>query len=456
MIRASSRSVVLRLLYLLLGSVICFLAIACAPNQEILACGDPEDPANPANSINLERTSKIHASIYVDATLSMQGYVAPGSETQYGQVLQLLESISTTAWAGTNSEIDYYRFGTTSEEIDRSAYRTALTPGFYGGGGPDVSVAVIDSVIQAPSANDVTMIVTDLYQKDADIALVQNAINKNYLVNGYAVGVLSSRSEFNGTIFDVGLANRDFRFNTAGLPPEQHHPFYVIFLGKIGNLNYFTQQMQRANPQVFRQGHFEIFYSSPVTETATLTEAGRPAELPQGVRRARSLNDGNVMLQARDANSVDFLIVSRQIGDQPLDYQLTLKPLPNALAINPQMLEPNVNNYRYFRQGGFGSSDSVFGKVLRTVLRGETVDIDTTIDPDNLANGVYYMRSRFMPMGLLQPDWWQEWNARETELDGSKTHFLLIFMQDLKRASENLMNNQGIVAADLCIAVQKR
>ncbi|MCH9055552.1 hypothetical protein L5220_06465 [Synechococcus sp. PCC 6716] len=441
----------------MLSLVICFLVIACAPRQEILACGDPDDPANPANSINLERTDKIHVSIYVDATLSMQGYVVPGSETKYGQVLQLLESVATTAWVGTNSEISYYRFGTTSQKINRSVYRTALTPSFYGAGGSDVSVAAIDSVIQAPSENDVTIIVTDLYQKDADIALVQNVITKNYLVNGYAVGVLSSRSEYNGTIFDVGLANRDFKFNTAGLPPERHHPFYVIFLGKIGNLNYFAQQMQRANPQILKQGHFEIFYSSPVTETATLTDDGWPQELPRGFRRAHSLNDGNVMLQSRAANSVDFLVVSRKVGDQPLDYQLTLKPLPNALAINPQMLEPNVNNYRYFRQhGGFGASDSVFGKVLRTVLRGETLDIATTIDPDNLANGVYYMRSRFMPKELLQPQWWQEWNARENELDGSKTHFLLTFMQDLKRASENLMNNQGIVAADLCVAVQKR
>jgi hypothetical protein len=33
-----------------------------------------------------------------------------------------------------------------------------------------------------------------------------------------------------------------------------------------------------------------------------------------------------------------------------------------------------------------------------------------------------------MPKELLQPQWWQEWNARENELDGSKTHFLLTFI----------------------------
>lgn len=439
-----------RLLYVFVSLCCSLVVIACSPPvQERVSCIAENTP------INLQQSESLNTSIYVDGTLSMQGYVVPGAETRYGQTLQTLESIATTAWAGTKSSVQYYRFGTKSRRIERSSYRNALTPGFYGGG-EDVSVAAIDSVIQPPQDDSLTIIVTDLYQKNADIALVQDAINKNYLVNGFAVGVLGLRSEFNGTVFDVGLANRSFQYNTSGLPPERWHPFYVIFLGKIGNIQYFVEQFRRAKPALFQQSNFDIFYSSPVTQTATINSQNLPNELPKGFRRPKSINDGTVMIQASTANDVDFLISDGKAGEQKLSYNLRLRLLPNALRVNPQFLIPEVRNQRYRKGEGFGASDQVFGQISSVNFNNDEMNLEAALNPDNLQKGVYLFRASFKPTAFEERQWWQAWNASENQMDGSRTHKLLVFMQDLKRASETLMKKQSIPAAELCIVLQQR
>ena len=71
---------------------------------------DPPEPLPPLPPIS----DKLVARIYFDATLSMQGFVVPGS-THYTQICPYLESVIVSDWR--DEKIDFFRFGEQIEPI---------------------------------------------------------------------------------------------------------------------------------------------------------------------------------------------------------------------------------------------------------------------------------------------------------------------------------------------------
>ena len=151
-----------------------------------------------------KRTDKIVASLYVDATESMRGFVTIGSTTRYARILEAIEGAISTGW---NAQFERYLFGTkVSDNIPKSSfkpmqasfYKSGTTPGFEYN---EIDKAVIHST---PGKDRLAIIITDLYQRDADINAILKPLSEKYLRAGYAIGIVAIKSEFIGTIYDVG------------------------------------------------------------------------------------------------------------------------------------------------------------------------------------------------------------------------------------------------------------
>ena len=68
----------------------------------------PEFQVDTADITPGEISDKLIARIYFDATLSMQGFVVPGS-THYTRICPYLESVIVSGWP--DGKADFYQFG---------------------------------------------------------------------------------------------------------------------------------------------------------------------------------------------------------------------------------------------------------------------------------------------------------------------------------------------------------
>jgi hypothetical protein len=161
--------------------------------------------------------------IYVDATLSMRGFVTPdavreNAVTVYQQVLsEGVEDAAQAQWPAVTPE--FHKFGRFSRVLDRSGWIRAATEDFYLEFDEDLNqVTNIQTIFENASSTDLTVLTTDLYQDDADIATVVRLLEQRYFSadSPGTVGIIGIRSQYNGTIYDVGINEGQFQYNTYG------------------------------------------------------------------------------------------------------------------------------------------------------------------------------------------------------------------------------------------------
>jgi len=159
--------------------------------------------------------------IYIDGTVSMRGFVTPDAVrenalTVYQQVLsEGVEDAAQAQWPAVAPE--FHQFGEISRKIDRSDWVTVATAPFYDE--PILNqITNIQLVFEEARSTDLTVVATDLYQDDADIATVVRLLEERYFSadSPGTVGIIGIRSQYNGTIYDVGINNREFEYNTYG------------------------------------------------------------------------------------------------------------------------------------------------------------------------------------------------------------------------------------------------
>src|SRR5258708_1563265 len=60
-------------------------------------------------------SNELDVAIYLDATLSMKGFLVPGTTTYFQQLLPLIETTVSTGWPG--GQATFYKFGTKINEL---------------------------------------------------------------------------------------------------------------------------------------------------------------------------------------------------------------------------------------------------------------------------------------------------------------------------------------------------
>ncbi|NEP58808.1 MAG: hypothetical protein F6K31_17605 [Symploca sp. SIO2G7] len=462
---------IIRAKWLLVAIATMFLVVACTPFSVKLECNYPsvDSPAAKSEPLTIE--------IYVDGTPSMRGYVATSGKSRYSQTLELLDSIFTLAGSlRSESQIKYYRLGTTSVEMTRNDYRKAQETEFYGGSNPkfpELPVSQIETAITPIDEEDkLTVIITDLYQKDTDITKVNQAIKEHYLNpaqkdQGLAVGMLAVRSEFQGEIFTENNDKDQVNYDTAGKPLDQYHPFYVILIGYYSDINYYLEQIESQGGDLNDSSQLLIFSPHhPVGEISTLKKIS--AELPtdRDIERPFSINNGKVMPDTKN-QPIDLLKLHQNEEEEiKIPYDVPLTPLAYSLPIAPDALKTNIK-VQHFDSSTKSFQEPPNVDQLATamtidnwkVTNNDKLSFNLNLQPTELQPpGVYFLEIEAIAGDLQEPDWWQEWNATSEDIsDGSKTYNLLKFLQQLKALKMESMTDKENkpVIGHFCYAIQR-
>ncbi len=94
-----------RLSHIFICVYLLFLSTSCEKRQFA-----PPPPSPDPSDIFEPVSQQFRARIYIDATVSMEGFVVPGASTNYAQILQPLESTAIGGWP--NAKVEFYQFGT--------------------------------------------------------------------------------------------------------------------------------------------------------------------------------------------------------------------------------------------------------------------------------------------------------------------------------------------------------
>jgi hypothetical protein len=434
--------------FFLLGSffVISSVTVGC------LNTTTPPEVSCPQPSIKepSESTAHVDVSIYLDATPSMQGFVVPRSTTRY---INLLDAI-VASFQGWEKSIKYYRFGEAIEQFDEEQYSKAKKPEFY-----NSSLRFVNSDISLPikqntsDGKSLKIIVTDLYQKEGEIDTVIKSIDKKYFKNKdeKSIGIMALKSEFSGSIFDIGLAKKQMNYDTSTKESDKYHPLYLIVIGSDGDIKKFFDTIktkpQGKNAYLDREAKFVLFSKTPIYNVELLKVSneknldGRSFENVDGILS----NNGTLRKNDNHKKWIDFLRVNSLTNKESkrkysFRYQFPSYS-PNIQKIEQKIISKKHNDFK-----------NSFTPKIEVSNSSENLNVDFSIN--SIPNPGIYGADVELYAKLAEEKWWEEWNGDEKivdQSDGSKTYNLLPFLNGLKSISTP---NQQVKLAVLCYVLE--
>jgi hypothetical protein len=420
-----------------------FLVISCG--KKIL-CDPP--PLLESEDLLTASPSNPPTDVFIDATLSMQGFVGDGASSYYQQSIPMLER----AVIKNGGKISFYKFGTDIQPLPERSYEDAEKKGFYS----DSSInkkTLIEKVIDRADPHSLTIIVTDLFQERADINQLSEKISAKFIKNNQAVGVLGIRSQFNGKIFDVGPNNYSFVYTSAA-EPKSLRPFYLLALGTHADIAHYFETLTSGEMSSFPETQKVIFSKFVSTSPATWAHST--------IIDSRGINEVNGVLVApqkgetpykefKVKNNVETATISAQIPYQAVKDTVAyegLKPTVEAFTCgaaaktsdNSSASTGNIPN----PEGGavqFSAATSDAGRI----------DLKIDIAPKKLDSKIicgYHLIVR--PGEYHLPSWINEWNMTGEQIeswhrtpqsfDGSRTYNLSPFLGTLWEINRQINN----------------
>jgi hypothetical protein len=472
----------IRAKWLMLAIAISLLGSGCSTLKQVeFNCDTSSVSSAPTQSQNLT------IEMYVDGTPSMQGYVThpTNTRTRYSETIDLLDRTLLTGWTPAprnQPEVKYFRLGENFKEIDRNDYLLARGVKFYNGTEPKLpllKVSKIDNAIPPANEDKLTVIVTDLYQKDADVTqlkktlLAQNYFNKGN--PGYAVGILAIRSEFNGDVYLEDGTNRKFAYTTNDsqgkeINGKEFRPFYVIFLGRYSDIaDYFNKLGD--SQKIPEDSHLTIFSPSNLVGEVSYLQRTPTDAIPKGLKVRSSLKD-SIKVNKNNKNEL-FAIDQNSTQDLVVKYDVPFQRLSNTLPVDPSSIETQIkiggSTSARNLQKSPGSTpstslqevpqDSPLQKALEVSqwqINDKNLSFQTTIKPSLFPKREIYLFTVDAVAKRVQIEpWWFEWNTTSNTSNDWKTYNLQPFMEGLKDNTDNFMSNSTVVVGRFCFAMQK-
>lgn len=164
---------------------------------------------------------KISPDVYFDATVSMRGYTTLSVGNVYRTLPDLLSDIG-----GSMGEVTFYSFGENIQPLDGRDYRRFSSSDPY-----TEIITAVHNVIDKSDASHLSIIVTDLFESDADWSNIAQKIREKYFANHLAAAVIGIKNSFSGDIFDVELNAAKFHYD-SNASAEKFRPFYLLILGR--------------------------------------------------------------------------------------------------------------------------------------------------------------------------------------------------------------------------------
>lgn len=460
-------------------AVALFLA-ACVPVQVNLTCDLANTGANSSSD-------SFGIKVYIDGTPSMQGFVS-NNNSRYVQTLEKLLSLVGVEPTGLDNQPrsfsgdpEFFRLGQQQnderkkvQKITRNQYRQAQLKDFYTGiasGLPLLEVSQINAALSPPAkgTNELAIIVTDLYQDEDDTNQIVNSIEKYLDAAGRngAVGLLGIRSEFNGRVYTEALAGvGEFDYNSRG---QALRPFYILLIGQLDEVHFYLDKLQ--NDLDFSQG-IEAVIFSPYRLYSTVARLDResqqdlnetlaPEQRQQVIVPGLALKHSNLVVNLKDQHIQPL----RFKGQEPIElpFQVNLSPIPHVLTASK--LATELTSKSFDSQQKAFAPDTKYPSLQQVLaldqvaLKENTLSFTAKVQPEHIkADGIYLFEANLKPFGeaLSSQSWWKEWNSLPNSKDGTKTHNLELFLNDLKSRTNSLMKDNPVTVGRFCYVIQKQ
>ncbi|MBD2199423.1 MULTISPECIES: hypothetical protein [Calothrix] len=446
------------------------------------------DNSSVSSTPNLSQNLNIQ--MYVDGTPSMQGYVThpQNTRTRYIETIDLLDQTLLTGWtpqSRNQSQVQYFRLGENYQKINRDDYLLARQAKFYDGKVPQkfplLKVSNIDNAITPAQDNKLTVIVTDLYQKGADVTkLKQKLLSENYFnpsQPGYAVGILAIKSEFNGDVYLEDGTDKKFTYTTNNsqgnvINGKELRPFYVIFLGRYSDIADYLNKLSESQ-KIPENSQVTIFSpSNLVTEVAYLQRLSKDSQnkgsdKPHKDLKFRQSLKEEIKVNKNPKNEL-FAIDQKANQDITVNYQVPLKTDNHTLQVDPTSIETKMKVDTSALSPGAATASKTLQEVasdsqLQTALalnqwqiNGNNLSFQTTIKPSLFPQReIYLFTVEALAKRVQTQPWWVEWNTYSNSSNDWKTYNLQPFMEGLKDNTENFMSKSPVVVGRFCFAMQK-
>ncbi len=370
-------------------------------------------------------SDKLTVRIYFDATSSMSGFTAVRSNAGFVGFVQKLEQAFAIGWK--SSAIECYKFGLKISRLPGNrCYLLPTERGFYDLSTKD-DVTRIDLVLDGIDGSALTVILTDLYQDDADLGAIFQSAKRTVFARNLSIGIVGIMSPYSGTVYDIGL-NKDVR------EWKKERPFYALVVGQKGDVIRCFEELSSAPISVPRERMLILstdLLEQPLNwDTAARLEPDRVAEddrlIPGGRRTAWSKG---IRLQSTDAPcNLRIRVVPEFSPFHPtfdparagaLFTKLDLRLLRNGKGTP---VPPDGATAKF--SGAFQPKDS---------RQDGRAAVDVTWQPRRfLRNGDYLLEVRvgFDPAGIRFPPFVSSWSVPVGDalagdrFDGSKTQNL--------------------------------
>lgn len=179
--------------------------------------------------------------VWMDASLSMRGYVTRGNRPARDYPLAMLARQLPEVLSGHAVETVYNRFGTHRDhDIGRAAFQAAATRRFYEDYGINQESHPWEALQAALESDRTAIVLSDLFLDDGTIAGDTSAMTQPLgamLRRGWTITVVGVLSRFSGTIYDLP--------NEPDLPlTDGWTPFYLLVMGPAEETAWLTHVLR--------------------------------------------------------------------------------------------------------------------------------------------------------------------------------------------------------------------
>ena len=462
---------------LLFSIYLCFfLFLTSCNNRKDSGIPEFQDDTSDATPGNISK--RLVARIYFDATLSMQGYVIPGS-TRYTQMCRYLESVIVSGWE--NGTVDFFRFGEQVEPIDRNTYLNLSQTNFYENNKiyretfiqkiinyedelvgnqteesntneESTEINVTPEVINNnKKENSLVVIVTDLFQDKRDITVLVSQLKEQYIQKGFEVGLLGLRSEFDGTVYDLG--GGPLPYSSKSDNPDTYRPFYLLVLGRHADIaHYFNRLIETGFSDATDDVNTVIFSQYLVSPLLSFENAT--------INKLENLN--RVSITKEPDPQVKEYRITKKDKRSKITAKMNFMLLPHVLQFDFETLDDLIT-VKHSLNGTPDVSQKAKNclAVTSTLLKNKDsneLSVEFTLDSQSLPRKRIYLYEVTLHPDIdsfKEPEWCSKWDMGN-QRNGAKTLNLLNFVRDLTQVTVRLDQPHHLIIAKFHFFIKKR
>ena len=350
----------------------------------------------------------------------MKGYTTLAAGNVYRTLPDLLGDLGSSM-----GDVKFYAFGENFRELSGREYRK------FSSSEPYVElITAVHNVIDKADSSHLSVIVTDLFESDADWSNISKKINDKFFANHMAVAVIGIRNSFNGEIFDVGLNAAKFQYDSYDYP-YRFRPFYLLVMGQESAVKNFMTKFKERQTLPNDTGY--LLLSEDLSEMSSNFSKMNLQTLENFFIDDRiNLADKSVREFKVDNfnDNASFIVkfgYNPPLGACPLDMS-ELKPEIKIFALNDESWEPLQNIEAEIIFLPVDDEENFYNVQFKILPEG------------NLADGkINFVHVELAPSekGYLVPQWIRNWNMPNVDVDpanfdGSKTINLIHVIGSLK------------------------